>query len=160
MLENTTTANKIFDNAMNFSNKNNEFPPYIHQATYYETDQMGVIHHSNYIRWFEEARVDFLEKMGLAYNKIESLGILIPVLSVSCEYKSSVRFNDKVMIIPTIVSFNGVKMTIHYEILDVETKLLKAEGSSSHCFLNKEFKPIPLKRSYPDIYQILNSCLA
>ncbi len=63
---------------------------------YYETDQMAVIHHSNYIRRFEESRIDFLEQIGLGYDKLEAGGILIPVLGVSCEYKSSVNFNDKV----------------------------------------------------------------
>lgn len=141
---------------INISNKiNNEIPPYIRQAMYYETDQMGVIHHSNYIRWFEEARIYFLDKMGLAYDKIEALGILIPVLSVSCEYKSSVKFNDKVMILSKIETFNGVKMIIKYQILDSETQLLKAEGTTSHCFLSKDFKPIPLKRLYPDVYEKL-----
>ena len=58
--------------------------PYLHKTQYYETDQMGVVHHSNYIRWFEEARTDLLERAGLGYNKMEKLGIAVPVLSASC----------------------------------------------------------------------------
>lgn len=43
--------------------------PYLHNAKYYETDQMGIIHHSNYIRWFEEARIDYMNQIGLTYKK-------------------------------------------------------------------------------------------
>ena len=50
------------------------------KANYYETDQMGIVHHSNYIRWFEEARLEMLRAMGLPYKKMEDNGILIPVL--------------------------------------------------------------------------------
>ena len=59
-----------------------------HRAQYYETDQMGIIHHSNYIRWFEEARVTLMEQLGLGYDVTEEKGILSPVLSIECDYKS------------------------------------------------------------------------
>lgn len=45
-----------------------EWKPYQHKVQYYETDQMGIVHHSNYIRWFEEARTDYMEKMGMGYD--------------------------------------------------------------------------------------------
>lgn len=131
--------------------------PYLRQAMYYETDQMGIIHHSNYIRWFEESRVYFLEQIGLSYDKLEENGILIPVLSVSCEYKSSVHFNEKVIILPKVIFFNGFKMTIQYKIADNNVHTLKAWGESRHCFVNKDFKPINLKKNYKDIYDILTS---
>lgn len=131
--------------------------PYIRQAMYYETDQMAIIHHSNYIRWFEESRIDYLEQIGLGYDQLEADGILIPVLGVSCEYKSSVRFNDKVMILAKIRSFNGVKMTIQYKVLDTDTNAVKATGESQHCFVNKDFKPINMKKHYKEVYDILIS---
>ncbi|HJB35179.1 MAG TPA: acyl-CoA thioesterase, partial [Candidatus Blautia merdipullorum] len=59
---------------------------YEHKTQYYETDQMGIIHHSNYIRWFEEARVDFMDRCGFSYAQMEKDGLISPVLSVSCEY--------------------------------------------------------------------------
>ncbi|MFQ7173111.1 MAG: acyl-CoA thioesterase [Thomasclavelia ramosa] len=57
--------------------------PYLHNAKYYETDRMGIIHHSNYIRWFEEARIDYMNQIGLTYKKMEEEGIISPVLSIS-----------------------------------------------------------------------------
>ena len=131
--------------------------PYTRQAMYYETDQMGVIHHSNYIRWFEESRVYFLEQIGLSYDNLESNGILIPVLGVSCEYKSSVRFHDKVIILPKVTFFNGFKMTIRYQVVDNLNHTLKAQGESNHCFVNQDFKPISIKKSYKEIYEILTA---
>ena len=70
------------------------FNPYRHKVQYYETDTMKIVHHSNYVRWMEEARVDMLEQMGIGYDVMERSGILSPVLSVSCEYKSMTRFPE------------------------------------------------------------------
>lgn len=131
--------------------------PYIHQAKYYETDQMAVIHHSNYIRWFEEARVDYLEQIGLSYDIIEAAGAYSPVIGVSCEYKSSVKFNEKVMILPKLNYFNGFKMNIGYQVVDAETGQIRATGESKHCFVTKDFKPVNLKKSHPDMYEILTT---
>ena len=65
-----------------------EYRVYEHKTQYYETDQMGIIHHYNYIRWFEEARMDMMEQMGMGYAEMEKRGIISPVLSVHSEYKS------------------------------------------------------------------------
>lgn len=135
---------------------NGELKPYIRQAKYYETDQMAVIHHSNYIRWFEEARVDFLEQIGLGYDKIEAAGVYSPVLAVTCEYKSSVRFHDTVIVKAILRQFNGIKMKIEYQVLDEATKQVRATGTSEHCFVSSfDFKPISLKKSHKDMYETL-----
>jgi acyl-CoA thioester hydrolase len=129
--------------------------PYYHQAQYYETDQMSVVHHSNYIRWFEEARVDFLHQIGLGYDTIEAAGIYSPVIGVQCKYRSSVKFNETVLIKSTLKSFNGFKMTIDYQIQDAATMQLRATGESEHCFVTTSFKPVNLKKDYKDMYEIL-----
>jgi acyl-CoA thioester hydrolase len=132
-----------------------EIKPYIRQAKYYETDQMAVVHHSNYIRWFEEARVDFLEQIGLGYDKIEAAGVYSPVLAVSCEYKSSIRFHETIQIRAILKFFNGIKMKIEYQVIDMETKQLRAVGTSEHCFVTTDFKPVSLKRNYKEMYDSL-----
>jgi acyl-CoA thioester hydrolase len=129
--------------------------PYFRQAKYYETDQMAVVHHSNYIRWFEEARVDFLEQIGLGYDKIEAAGVYSPVLAVSCEYKSSVRFHETVLIKAILRFFNGIKMKIEYQVIDEATNQLRAIGTSEHCFVTTDFKPTSLKKNYREMYDIL-----
>ena len=132
--------------------------PYARKAQYYETDQMGIIHHSNYLRWFEEARIDFMEQMGLSYAALEQLGIMIPVLNISCIYKQPVRFNNNILIHSVISSFNGIKMSITYTITGTEDKVTYSTGETEHCFLNNSFKPVSLKRDYPEVFDIFSNC--
>ncbi len=130
--------------------------PYYHTVQYYETDAMAVVHHSNYIRWFEEARLDYLEQSGYPYDGIEQRGLMIPVLSASCEYRQAVRFGQTVKIETEIVAFKGLKFKIAYEIYDQEGKTLHARGITEHCFLNKDFKPVSIKREAPDLFEFFS----
>ena len=125
--------------------------PYEHHAKYYETDQMGIIHHSNYVKWMEEARMDLMDQMGLSYKQMEEMEIISPVLSISVNYHSMVHFDDTVVIQTKLVKYNGIKMEVEYVMTDKETGELRTTGSSSHCFLNRAGKPISLKRMYPEL---------
>lgn len=140
---------KVFD--VNDANGNMFIRPYEHNAKYYETDQMGIIHHSNYIRWMEEARIDLMDQVGLSYKQMEEMEIISPVLSISCEYHSMTHFADTVIIEPKITKYNGIKLEFEYRITDKLTGELRATGTSSHCFLNRSGRPISLKRMYPEI---------
>lgn len=131
-----------------------ELKYYKHKVHYYETDQMGIVHHSNYIRWFEEARVDLLDQLGFSYSRMEFEKIVIPVLSISCEYKSTVHFPDEVVIVPKVETFNGLKFTVSYRIFDAVTEEIKTLGGSKHCFLGVDFKPIQLQKVNPKLYDI------
>jgi acyl-CoA thioester hydrolase len=131
-----------------------EIKSYEHRVQYYETDQMGIVHHSNYIRWMEEARVDLMQQLGIGMVEIEALGIVIPVLSVSCEYRSMTRFYDTVIINVKASSYNGIKLFLSYEIKDTTTGDVRATGSSSHCFLKKDGGHVSLKKNYPDIHHV------
>ena len=127
---------------------------YEHRVSYYETDQMGIVHHSNYIRWFEDARVDFLEKVGFSYKKMEDMGIMIIVLGASCEYKNPARFGDWIVVIPKITEFNGFKMTVSYRVVNKDDGSLLAVGETKHCFTDLSLKPVRTKKDYPEIYKI------
>ena len=72
--------------------------PYHRKVQYYETDMMGITHHANYIRWMEEARIDFMEQIGFPYAAMEAQGIVSPVKSVSCNYQHPSTFNDEIVI--------------------------------------------------------------
>ena len=128
--------------------------PYERKTYYYETDRMAIIHHSNYIRWFEEARTNFLEQAGFPYEKMEKMGVSLPVLGVSCEYLNFLQFNDAISIRLKIENFSGLRMTIYYEVINKANGKVSAVGKSNHCFVNHEMKPIRLKRDYPEIYQL------
>ena len=123
---------------------------YIHKVQYYETDKMGITHHSNYIRWMEEARVDFLEKIGYGFDKLEGEGITSPVLSVNCEYKESTKFNDEVLNKVKIKEFKGVRLIIEYVMTNNKTGNLVAKGETEHCFMNDKSMPVILKKASPE----------
>ena len=134
-----------------------EIKIYQHKVQYYETDMMGIVHHSNYIRWFEEARMDFLEKAGYAYKRFEDEGIISPVLEVSAKYRSMVRFGDTVNIEVCLRHFNGIKFGLDYVITDSVTGEVRVTGSSEHCLLDKGLKPVRLKNENPELYKLLSS---
>ena len=128
---------------------------YIHKVNYYETDKMGITHHSNYIRWMEEARIYFLEQIGFGYFKLEQDGIISPVIGIECEYKIPTTFNDEVEIDVRIKEFKGVRLVIEYNMTNKETEELVMKGISKHCFINKENKPIILKKEFPQLANTL-----
>lgn len=126
---------------------------YEKKINYYETDKMGVVHHSNYIRFFEEARCQFLEDSGLPYDLLEEKGIMSPVLGVSCNYKQHVTFGDIIEIHCYIKEFNGVRFTVGYEAYNKKTDTLCVSGETNHCFTDSNLRPIILKKHYNDIYE-------
>ena len=119
---------------------------YERKAYYHETDQMGIIHHSNYLKWMEEARIALMDKLGFSYKKMEDLGIISPVIFASCEYKKPIKFNDVVEIGITVEEYNGLKLTFNYEIVNKETKEVLTIGKTKHCFI-KDGAIISLKRN-------------
>lgn len=122
---------------------------YQHKVQYYETDKMGMVHHSNYIRWFEEARTDYLEALGLPYNQMEAEGIGSPVLSVQCQYKSKVVYGETVTIQTALKSYSGLRMTIVYSVLGSDGKV-RCTGETGHCFINQNGRPITLAKAKPE----------
>ncbi len=128
---------------------------YIRKVNYYETDNMGVVHHSNYIRYFEEARIDILDRLNLGYSEIERQGIFIPVLECECKYIKSASFGMCLIIETEITAFDGIRMEMEYTVKDEQSRAILAKGKTKHCFLNKSFKPVRLKKNYPDIYNAL-----
>lgn len=125
-----------------------------HRVAYYETDQMGIVHHSNYIRWFEEARADLLNKLGMGYEKMEAEGIISPVLGVQASYRSMTHFGDTVLIYPRVTKYNSIRLEISYRVVDRDSGVLRCEGESQHCFLNSEGRPVSLKRQNPAVHEL------
>ena len=131
--------------------------PYIHKVHYHETDCMGITHHSNYIRWMEEARVDYLDQVGYGYARMEREGILSPVIGIECQYKHATTFDDEVAIRVEAAEFRGVRLVIRYEMTRVSDGALVLTGKSTHCFTTPEGKPIILKKRFPELDQLLRS---
>ena len=128
--------------------------PYARRVYYYETDKMGIVHHSNYIRWFEEARIDFMRRAGLDCAALESRGILLPVTGVEAKYRSSIFFDEEFAVYPHLVYFNGVRAAFSYEVYAVERSVLAVTGESWHCFIDEKTRaPVRMKRAEPEFYE-------
>lgn len=123
------------------------------KINYYETDRMGIVHHSNYIRFLEEARCAFLENIDMPYSLLENLGILIPVLGVQCDFKHHVTFNDTILINVSIKSFNGVRLVMQYSVTEKNSGNLVLTGETKHCFTDSNLKPINLRKHFENVYE-------
>lgn len=129
---------------------------YRHHIQYYETDRMGITHHSNYIRWMEEARIYFLAELGWGFEKLEELGIISPVVAVECRYKQTTTFPEYIDIYVCVKEFKGVRMKLQYTMKNAEGKTV-CEAGSEHCFLNREGRPLRLHKEFPEFYKILET---
>ena len=123
--------------------------PYRHRVNYYETDKMGITHHANYLHWMEEARIDFLDQIGWGYARLEELGVVSPVIALSCAYKTPTTFNDLVDITVTVREYRGPRLVVAYEMRKTDGTLVLT-GASSHCFMDRAGKFLRLKRELPD----------
>lgn len=121
---------------------------YQHKVKYYECDGMAITHHSNYIRFMEEARIDWLDQLGYGFEKMESDGISSPVVNIACNYKSPTRFQDIIDIEVKVLHTTEFKLTFGYTMKVGDTLVCKAE--STHCFLEKG-SPINLAKRYPEL---------
>ena len=126
---------------------------YERKINYYETDRMGVVHHSNYIRYLEEARVEWLEALDMLFDLLEKNKITIPVLGVNCTYKHHVTFGDTILIKTYAKEYTGVRMTIGYEITDKKNGNIVLTGETKHCFTDSNLKPINLKKHNPEFHE-------
>lgn len=123
---------------------------YQHKVQYYETDRMGITHHSNYIRFMEEARTEWMETMGMSYDTFEKLGLTSPMLSVNCNYKKTTTYSDIIDIAIYIKDCAHLKIRVAY-VMTCRGEVV-CTGESSHCILDAAGRPVSLKKSYPEIY--------
>ena len=124
---------------------------YKHKVKYYETDKMGITHHSNYIRFMEEARTDFLCSHGYDYAKLEEMGIISPVVSVEYKYKATTTYPDEIEISVTVEEVKAAKIRFGY-IMKKEDGTVALEAASEHCFLTKDGKIARIKKDFPEFY--------
>lgn len=129
---------------------------YEHEVMYYETDKMGITHHSNYIRWMEEARTAFLKEIGWDYRKLEEEGIVCPVISVECQYRKTTTFEDRIVIDLVISEFKGVKLFFSYQMRNEKGELVFT-GRSGHAFLGKDGTILRVKKEYPEFYETISA---
>lgn len=122
---------------------------YERQVYYYETDRMDCVHHSNYIRWFEEARIHFMRERGFPYESLEGAGIVSPVLRAQAEYKTMARFGETVLIEVSLKEYTGTRVAFSYLVRDKAEGTLRCQGETAHCFLGPQGRPVALQKAYP-----------
>jgi acyl-CoA thioester hydrolase len=122
---------------------------------YCETDQMGIVHHSNYPVWFEVGRTDFFHKFGTRYSQIEKQGVLLPLISLKCDFISPVRYEDEVIVRSRISEFSGVRLSFGYEVVKKADGSLAVSGETKHAWTDKGLKPINIKKVMPELHNII-----
>jgi acyl-CoA thioester hydrolase len=127
---------------------------YKRKVHYHETDQMGVMHHSNYFKWMEEARVAFMDGAGFGYARLESEGVVSPVTAIEAQFKRPLLFDDAAEVRLKVARYTGVVLEIEYEFVKGGERC--ATARSEHCFL-KQGRPVVLKRAVPELDQAMRA---
>lgn len=126
--------------------------PYIHKVKYYECDPMGITHHSNYVRFMEEARVNLLDQLGYGFEKLEAEGVVSPVLNINVNYMKSSKFQDEIAITVRFEKTSALKFTFRYEMKIGNTTICTAQ--SVHCFMENGH-PVAAESRFPDLFNSL-----
>lgn len=114
------------------------------EVRYKETDQMGIVHHSNYLQWFEIGRTKFIEQLGFTYFEMEENGVLIPVTDAYMSYKKPAKYGQKVYVETTLREYKGARITFDYTIKSSEGEVL-VTGYTKHGLVGKDLKPVRLR---------------
>jgi acyl-CoA thioester hydrolase len=126
------------------------------KVRYAETDQMGIVHHSNYYVYFEAAREDFIEGSGMSYKDMEDAGIMMPLVETQCKYSEGAKYADGLIIQTSLEELSPIKVALQYVVIrEVDGKQL-AKGKTVQAFVDKEsFKVLNLKRRFPELWEKL-----
>ena len=108
---------------------------YLHKVHYYETDKMGITHHSNYIRWMEEARMDFLAKNDFDYVAMEKGGVVSPVVSVQSNFRRTVTYGETIRIEVSVKKITGAKLVFGYEMFKEKVDKVKDKITKESVFI-------------------------
>lgn len=123
------------------------------RVRYKETDQMGVVHHGNYLTWFEVGRTEMLRQLGNGYRAVEEQGLLLPVTDASLSYHKPAFYEDLVTIETELHDYTGIRLVFHYRVVCHDDLL--ATGETKHCWTNKELKPVRLKKHSLELHELM-----
>ena len=131
------------------------------QVNYYETDRMGVVHHSNYLRYLEEARYVWMEEMGLPYPEFEKQGVIIPCTTATESFLGFLRYGDTFSVHMEMYKFTGLRMLFRYEVYNETTGELALKAETIHYTTSREdYKPTSIKRSHPELYEQIQALVS
>lgn len=123
------------------------------KVRYAETDQMKVVHHSNYYVYFETAREDFIMGSGISYKDIEDIGIMMPLIETQCKYIEGAKYADELIIETTLEEISPIKIVLQYKVIREKDNKIISKGRTVQAFVNKEnFKVLNIKRKNPELW--------
>ncbi|WP_239635312.1 thioesterase family protein [Paenibacillus sp. H1-7] len=114
---------------------------------------MGVVYHANYLNWFEIGRTELIRSLGMPYQKIEELGLLLPVIEAEMKFKLPAKYDDFITIRTRIEDFTHLRLQFTSEIWREEELLVS--GGTRHVWLNREWKPARIDRAAPELFALL-----
>lgn len=118
------------------------------RVRFVETDLMGVVHHSNYLRWFEMARVEYLRTANVLLPDLIADGILFPITEVQCKYRQSAYFDEMIRVEARLVDFSRAKLCFAYRVVRETDNVLLAEGTTQNVFTDDKGRVIRLPQLY------------
>ena len=125
------------------------------RVRYAETDQMGVVYHSNHFIWFEVGRVELLRQLGFSYKDMETADdCFIAVVDARCRYKAPVHYDDEVVVRTYLKHVREKVIHFGYELVRAETRQLLAEGETTHIVANAQMKPRKLPEKYMSAFRV------
>ncbi|KNZ68575.1 thioesterase superfamily protein [Thermincola ferriacetica] len=124
------------------------------RVRYEETDQMGMVYHGKYFVWFEVGRTELFRDFGLPYTVLEANKIYLPVVEAHCQYKTSARYDDELIIKTRVNKLSGARIGFDYDIVNADGQLI-AHGGTTHAFLNEHGKPVNVKKAAPWLWDKL-----
>lgn len=124
------------------------------RVRYAETDQMGVVYHSNHFIWFEIGRVELLRQLGFSYREMEREdGLYIAVAEARCRYRAPVRYDDEILVRTTLRNVRASVIHFGYELLHAESGALLAEGETTHIVTDANMKVAELSPKYSNVFR-------
>ena len=127
------------------------------RVIYADTDAMGIVYHTNYIRWFEIGRTELMREAGVVYDDLEKDGFFLPLTQLECHYLYPARYDDIVIIESRIEYFRRASVRFAYEIWDENREKLLVEGSTVHAFLNREGKIVRAPARVADVFTTMQN---
>lgn len=124
------------------------------RVRYAETDQMGVVYHSNHLIWFEVGRVEFMRQMGFSYRDMErDDGLFIAVAEAKCRYRAPVYYDEEVVVRTQLKAVRQSVIVFRYELARANTGAVLAEGETTHIVTNSEMKVSSLPKKYLSVFR-------
>ena len=131
--------------------------PYVSETRlvvrYAATDMMRIVHHSRYYPWFEQARTDYIKKLGLTYTELEKMGFMLPLTETQCKYIHGLTYEDEVLITCRLEKLTVARMEFFYEVFKLPEMKKVSEGRTKHGIVDRDMHPVNAKKMFPKIWE-------